>query len=63
MAGHLVAETLALAVQATRHACQKGVRSPELSKAAFTALHRLFPKSEWAARTPYWFGRQRAPEA
>jgi hypothetical protein len=26
-----------------------------VSREAFTLLHKLFPKSEWARRTPYWF--------
>jgi|GEM_PF-7059791 len=41
-------------VYVTRHCCtseDKGV----ISKAAFDLLHRRYPESEWAEKTPYWF--------
>jgi hypothetical protein len=49
-----VAEALHRVVRATRLGCTTDA-SAGVSKAAFTELHRLFPKSEWAKRTPYWF--------
>ena len=27
-----------------------------ISRAAFRLLHRHFPDSEWAEKTPYWYG-------
>jgi hypothetical protein len=45
------AEALALAVQGGRWSC--GVSAS--SRRAFQTLHRLFPKSEWARRTRYWY--------
>ena len=49
-----VPEALHLAVKSTRYGCtDKGTGA--LSKAAFQALHRRYPKSEWAKKTPYWF--------
>ncbi|MFN7920405.1 MAG: hypothetical protein U0Q16_09925 [Bryobacteraceae bacterium] len=47
-------EALHLAVRATRYGCTDDGNSA-VSKAAFTALHARWPKSEWAAKTPYWF--------
>jgi len=47
-------ELLHLAVRATRYGCTDDSNSAA-SKAAFQALHRLYPKSEWAKRTPYFF--------
>lgn len=47
-------EALHLAIRATRRGCtdaNTGVRS----RAAFRLLHRGWPQSEWARRTPYWF--------
>ena len=46
--------TLHRLVFATRHACH---RAPgEVSREAFELLHRHFPASEWAEKTPYWYG-------
>jgi hypothetical protein len=59
--GELLAETLHLAVKATRHGCHKGDNA-SLSKRAYTALHQLFPNSPWAKLTPHWFGAQ-TPQA
>jgi hypothetical protein len=41
-------------VRATRYGCG-GSKSGEISHAAFRLLHERYPKSEWTARTPYWF--------
>ncbi len=49
-----VPEALHLAVRATRYGCDDGKPNP-LSREAFTILHQNYPKSEWAAKTPYWF--------
>ena len=50
-----VPRTLHRLVFATRHAC--GWRAPgSISRAAFRLLHRHFPDSEWAQKTPYWYG-------
>lgn len=50
-----VPRTLHRLVFATRHAC--GWRAPgSISRAAFRLLHRHFPDSEWAEKTPYWYG-------
>lgn len=47
-------EILHLAVRATRYGCtdkDTGSRS----QAAFELLHRKYPNSEWAKKTPFWF--------
>jgi hypothetical protein len=49
-----VPEALYLAVRATRYGCGES-RSGELSHVAFRLLHDRYPKSDWTARTPYWF--------
>ena len=49
------AEALARAVDGWRRACGSPLSDPDLPRLAFTTLHRQFPKSEWAARTPYWY--------
>ena len=41
-------------VRATRFDCTTDT-TPDASREAFTRLHKLFPQSEWAKRTPYWF--------
>jgi hypothetical protein len=48
-------EALALAVRATRYGCQRQGGHGAYSRAAYTLLHRLFPRSPAARRTPYWF--------
>ena len=48
------AEALAHAVEGTRWGCTDG-QSSTASRAAFQALHRLFPRSEWARKTRYWY--------
>ena len=52
------AEALALTVKATRYGCNAD--SPEngqraVSKEAFEMLHRVYPKSEWTAKTKYYY--------
>jgi hypothetical protein len=49
-----VPEALHLAVRATRYACSDSDMG-DYSKQAFTLLHTRYPKSKWAALTPYWF--------
>jgi hypothetical protein len=48
------AEALAHAVEAGRWGCIDATTRPA-SRNAFQTLHRLFPASEWARRTKYWY--------
>jgi len=48
------AEALAQAVEGTRWGCADGTTTAA-SRAAFQTLHRLFPKTEWARKTRYWY--------
>ena len=50
-----VAEALALSVQVTRWSCDRDGPNGKASNAAYRALHRLFPDSEAAKNTPYWY--------
>ena len=47
-------ELLHLAVRATRFGCTDDANSAA-SKTAFQTLHRRYPQSEWAKKTPYSF--------
>jgi hypothetical protein len=47
-------EALHLAVRSTRYGCTNA-QTGALSKQAYDALHRKYPKSEWAQKTKYWF--------
>jgi len=47
------AEALAHAVEGTRWA--RCGSATEASRTAFQTLHRLFPNSEWARQTKYWY--------
>ena len=49
----IVPEALHLAVRTTRFT--NGPRTSTFPKQAFTLLHTRYPKSEWAAKTPYWY--------
>jgi hypothetical protein len=49
-----IPEALHFAVRVTRYGCYRADVTP-YSHEAFTLLHRRYPKSEWTARTPYWF--------
>lgn len=49
-----VPEALHLAVNSTRHGCTDK-DTGRWSKTAFDLLHRQYPKSSWARKTPYWF--------
>ncbi|MCA1575952.1 MAG: hypothetical protein LC794_01155 [Acidobacteria bacterium] len=49
-----VPEALHLAVRTTRYGCTDK-ESARWSKAAFDVLHRKYPTSTWAKKTPYWF--------
>ncbi len=47
-------EALHLAVMTTRYGCTNP-ESGRWSKAAFDVLHRKYPNTTWARKTPYWF--------
>lgn len=49
-----VPEALHLAVKTTRYGCTDK-ESAALSKAAFQLLHKRYPTSSWAKKTPYWY--------
>jgi hypothetical protein len=49
-----LAEALHLAVRSTRYGWADD-ETGKYSKAAFELLHKKYPKSEWAQKTPYWF--------
>jgi TolA-binding protein len=49
-----VPEALYLAVRATRYGCT-GKATGDFSHRAFDLLHRRYPNTEWAKKTPYWF--------
>src|SRR5205085_10576147 len=49
----LVHEALHLAVRTTRYT--NGRHMTTFPKQAFTLLHARYPKSKWAAMTPYWY--------
>lgn len=49
-----VPEALHLAVKTTRYGCTDA-HTPALSKAAHQLLHKRYPRSQWAKKTPYWF--------
>jgi hypothetical protein len=48
------AEALSRIVNGWRRAC-RDPKDFQLAQRAFQALHRQFPNSEWAKRTPYWY--------
>ena len=48
------AEALAKAVEGWRWSCG-GNTNPDLPQRAFETLHRLFPQSDWAKQTRYWY--------
>ena len=48
-------EALGRAVVATRYGCNWHGRHGSYSAAAQQLLARKYPKSDWAAKTPYWF--------
>jgi hypothetical protein len=50
-----VPEALHYFVRATRYGCVDKTVGP-YSKRAFNLLHQRYPNSEWAKKTPYWFG-------
>jgi hypothetical protein len=50
-------ETLHLAVRSTRYGCRRDGLHGNYSREAFMQLHKLYPNSEWAAKTPYWFNK------
>ena len=49
-----VPEALHLAVMTTRYGCTDK-DTGRWSKAAFDLLHRKYPNTTWAKKTPYWF--------
>lgn len=50
----LAPEALHLAVNSTRHGCTDKATG-RWSKAAYDVLHRRYPNTTWARKTPYWF--------
>lgn len=48
------AEALAHAVEGTRWGCTND-ETTRMSRAAFQTLHQLFPQTEWARKTKYWY--------
>jgi len=52
----LVPQALHRLVFVVRYGCRFNVpEGGQISKAAFDLLHEKYPKSEWTAKTPYWF--------
>ena len=49
-----IPRTLHRLVFATRHACH--LAPGKISQVAYALLHKHFPDSEWAEKTPYWHG-------
>ncbi|HUE80739.1 MAG TPA: hypothetical protein VMM84_01415 [Pyrinomonadaceae bacterium] len=49
-----IPEALHLVVRSTRYGCGDK-ETGKWSKAAFDLLHKRYPSSVWARRTPYWF--------
>jgi Tetratricopeptide repeat len=49
-----IAEALYLVVRSTRYGCTDAATSG-FSHRTFDLLHRKYPNSEWAKKTPYWF--------
>jgi hypothetical protein len=53
------AETLATIIQGTRWGCWNDkvgtAQNTAVSKQAFEMLHRMYPKSEWALKTKYYY--------
>ena len=49
-----VPEALHLVVRASRYSIP-GEHTAGFSYRAFTLLHRRYPDTEWAHKTPYWF--------
>jgi hypothetical protein len=49
------AEALAKAIQATRWGCADQSTTGSHSQRAFQTLHRLYPQSDWAKQTKYWY--------
>lgn len=47
-------EALHRLVKVTRYGCG-GPNNGKISKKAFRYLHKNFPESEWAKKTPYWY--------
>jgi hypothetical protein len=51
-----VPEALYRLVVVTRYGCRNGDPAiGQISKTAFDLLHKKYPQSSWAAKTPYWF--------
>jgi hypothetical protein len=48
-------ETLHLAVRSTRYGCRLEGGHGSYSRAAYELLYKLYPQSDWAKKTPYWF--------
>jgi hypothetical protein len=52
-----LAEALSLTIEGGHWSCGTA-DSADLSQRAFQMLHRLFPNSDWAKRTKYWYESQ-----
>jgi hypothetical protein len=53
--GEEMADALALSIQVTRWGCHSDGPNGSLSNAAYRALHEIFPDSEAAKNTLYWY--------
>ncbi len=52
----LIPQALHRLVMVVRYGCARvDPKNGSISKAAFDLLHTRYPKSEWTAKTPYWF--------
>ncbi|MCK9265652.1 hypothetical protein M0P98_02015 [bacterium] len=50
-----VPESLHLAVRSTRYPRSKNLKTGDYSREAFQLLHKRYPNSSWAKKTPYWY--------
>jgi hypothetical protein len=53
--GDAMADALAKSIQATRWGCHRDGLNGLASNAAWRALHDMFPDSEAAKNSPYWY--------
>ena len=49
-----IPQALYLVVRASRYGCSDA-QTGDVSKLAFDLLHRRYPNTEWAKKTPYWY--------
>ena len=50
-----MAELLGLTIRATRYGCRRDRSDGDISREAFVLLHQMFPDSEAAKATRYWY--------